>query len=147
MKAYLIRKRVGLRDFAQHVEAVSERLKQSSLAEARKLGRTIRYLASSQVDKDAVAREIAARDKITSGPVCVLTCVEPCHSFEVYRNRETKKLDLVARPRKCLFLYHYWIHPVFGFMNARIQTWFPFPVQICLNGRECGWRARWMPRA
>jgi len=27
-------------------------------------------------------------------------------------------------------------------MNARIQTWFPFSIQICLNGRE--WLARQM---
>ena len=47
--------------------------------------------------------------------------------------------------RKCLHLYHYFIHPVFGFMHARIQTWFPFSVQICLNGRE--WLARQMDRA
>ncbi len=142
MHAYRCRKQVWLGDFAQHVQAVSERLKESSLAQARKLGRTILYLASSQIDKDAVARRIAARQKITRGPVCVLTCVEPCRSFEVYRDRETKKLDLVSRLRKCLFLYHYSIQPVFGFMNARIQTWFPFPVQICLNGRE--WLARQM---
>jgi hypothetical protein len=142
MKAYLIRKGVWVGDFAQHVQAVSERLKESSLAEARKLGRTILYLASSQIDKEALARRIAAREKITSGPICVLTCVEPCRSFEVYRNRETKKLELVSRPRKCLFLYHYWMHPGFGFINARIQTWFPFPVQICLNGRE--WLAQQM---
>jgi len=74
IKAYLIRKRVWLGDFAQHLEAVSEWLKQSSLADAQKLGRTIRYQASSQIDKDAVAGEIAAHEKITSGPVCVLTC-------------------------------------------------------------------------
>jgi len=142
MQAYLIRKQVWLTDFAQHVQAVSERLKESSVAEARKLERTILYLASSQIDKEALARRIAARQKITSGPVCVLSCVEPCRSFEVHRNRETKKLELVSRLRKCLFLYHYSIHPVFGFMNARIQTWFPFPVQVCLNGRE--WLARQM---
>lgn len=145
MRAYLIRKGVWLGDFAQHVQAVSERLKESSLAEPRRLGRTILYLASSQIDKEALARRVAARQRITSGPVCVLTCVEPCRSFEVYRNRETKKLELVSRLRKCLFLYHYGIHPVFGFMNARLQTWFPFPVQICLNGRE--WLARQMDQA
>ena len=121
---------------------MSERLKQSSLGEARRLGRTLLYLRSSQIDKEAVARSIAAREKITHGVVCVLTCIEPCRSFEVDRNGETKKLELVPRLRKCLFLYHYWMHPVFGFMNARIQTWFPFPVQVCLNGRE--WLARQM---
>ena len=52
---------------------------------------------------------------------------------------------LVARPRKRLFLYHYSIHPEFGFMNARIQTWFPFPIRICLNGRE--WLSRQMEAA
>jgi len=142
MHAYLCRKQVWLGDFAQHVQAVSERLKASSLVQAQKLGRTILYLASSQTDKDAVARRIATRQKITSGLVCVLSCVEPCQSFEVHRNPKSKKLELVSRLRKCLFLYHYAIHPVFGFMNARIQTWFPFPVQICLNGRE--WLARQM---
>src|ERR1017187_9783809 len=35
-----------------------------------------------------------------------------------------------------------WRHPVFGFMSARIQTWFPFQTQIYLNGRE--WLAQQM---
>ena len=30
-------------------------------------------------------------------------------------------------------------------MNARIQTWFPFSIQICLNGRA--WLARQMDAA
>src|SRR5437868_3247392 len=41
-----------------------------------------------------------------------------------------------------MFQYHYSVHPVFGFLNARIQTWFPFSIQICLNGRE--WLAHQM---
>jgi hypothetical protein len=55
-----------------------------------------------------------------------------------FRDRESKHLRLEPRHRK----YHYQIHPVFRFMHARIQTWFPFAVQICLNGRE--WLARSM---
>jgi len=51
----------------------------------------------------------------------------------------------LLRPRRCLFLYHYFIDPKFGFMNARIQSWFPFNIQICLNGRE--WLARQLDRA
>jgi hypothetical protein len=41
-----------------------------------------------------------------------------------------------------MHLYHYQIHPEFGWMNARVQTWFPFSIQICLNGRE--WLCRQM---
>ena len=29
-------------------------------------------------------------------------------------------------------------------MNARLQTWFPFNIQVCLNGRE--WLARQLAR-
>jgi hypothetical protein len=145
MKRYLWANQVLLKDFGSHVEQVSRQLKQASQAEAESVGRPVKYLASSQVSKEDIAREMAAKQGIHEGLVCVLTCVEPCWSFEIYRNRETKKLDLVPRPRKCLFLYHYWMHPIFGFMNARIQSWFPFPIQICLNGRE--WLARQMDAA
>jgi len=103
---------------------------------------TVTRLASSTVSKEKIARRIAAEDGITSGPVCVLTCVEPCRTFQIYRNRDTRHLELQPRNRKCLFLYHYSVHPVFGFLNARIQTWFPCSIQICLNGRE--WLAHQM---
>jgi len=54
-------------------------------------------------------------------------------------------IEAGPRYRKCLHLYHYQIHPRFGFMSARIQTWFPFRIQICVNGRE--WLARGMDAA
>jgi len=145
MKRYLWANHVLLKDFGAHVEQVSQRLKDASLTAARHAGRPVKYLASSETDKDGVARQIAAKDGITEGLVCVLTCVEPCWSFEIYRNRDTKRLELEPRQRKCLFLYHYWNDPRWGFMHARIQSWFPFPIQVCLNGRE--WLARQLDTA
>jgi hypothetical protein len=102
-------------------------------------------LTSSAVSKEAVAREIAAKDRITEGLVCVLSAVEPWYSFDVYRDRATHRIELVARWRKCLFLYHYWMHPTLGFLHARLQTWLPFPIQVCLNGRE--WLTRQLDAA
>jgi len=136
MNQYLWSNHILLRDFGAHVEQVSQQLKAASLAEAVTVGRPVRYLASPELSKEHIARRIAGEDGITHGPVCVLTCVEPCRSFEIYRNRDTKHLQLQPRVRKCLFLYHYAVHPVFGFLNARIQTWFPFSIQICVNGRD-----------
>lgn len=142
MKRYLFANQVPYKDFGAHAEQVTRRIKEASLASARTLERPVRYRASGKTSKEAIARSIAIQDGITEGPVCVLTSVEPCWSYDVFRNREAKKLQLVKRQRHCLFLYHYSIHPVFGFLNARIQTWYPFNVQICLNGRE--WLARQM---
>jgi len=122
------------------------------------LGRPVKYLTSSQVSKEAIARGIAVKEGIRDGLVCVLTCVEPCGSFEIHRNRDTQKLELERRFRKCLFLYHYWMHPVFGCMHARIQSWFPFAAdsvrleairrgEFALHGfRNRGLRAIFFPR-
>lgn len=145
MMRYLSANRVLLKDFESHVKQVTAQLKAASTASAEAEGRPTLYLESSSVSKEEIAREIAVKNRIRAGLICVISCVEPCWSFEIYRDRETKMLVLKPRSRKCLFLYHYRMDPVFGFMNARIQTWFPFPIQICLNGRE--WLARQMDAA
>ena len=136
MTSYLSSVGVLLKDFGQHVLRVTSRIKEASLALAQHSLRPVKYLASSQIHKDDVAREIAKKDNISEGLICVLTCVEPCQSFEIYRNRESKKLELQHRFRKCLHIYHYFIDPQFGFMSARIQTWLPLSIQVCTNGRE-----------
>lgn len=144
MLGFMRRRRVLLKEFGTWAEGLTERVEEASLRAARAFDRPILYLRSSRTDKDATAREIARRDGITQGLVAVLTCVEPCQSFEIHRNADEKRLELVARERKCKFIYHYAIDPVVGWMNARIQTWLPFSVQICINGRE--WLARDMDR-
>jgi hypothetical protein len=145
MKRWLWDQQVLLKEFGAYAETLTERLKQASCQEAQRQSRPVLYLASSHTDKEALAREIAERDRIREGLIAVLRCVEPCSSYEIYRNRDTKRLELVPRFRKCLHLYHYFIDPQFGFMSARVQTWLAFDLQICLNGRE--WLARQMDRA
>jgi hypothetical protein len=142
MAGYLSRIGTLLKDFGDHAQAMTKQLIEASLQRAEAAGRPVKYLPSSKIRKDEYARQIARQDGITEGLICVLECVEPCRSFEIYRNREKKILELVARDRKCKFLYHYWIDPRFGFMSARVQSWFPFSLQVCMNGRE--WLARRM---
>ena len=141
---YLHANDVLLKGFKTHVESVTERIKVASTAEAERLNRPICYLNSSKIDKNEFAHRIAKEDSIEQGLVCVLSCVEPCRTYKIYRNAASKKIELRLCSSKCLFLYHYWIDPGFGWMNGRIQTWFPFPIQICVNGRE--WLGKRMGR-
>ncbi|MBM4295323.1 MAG: hypothetical protein FJ126_10550, partial [Deltaproteobacteria bacterium] len=60
-----------LKDFAKYLLQATARIKEASLAAARLAGRPIKYLASSQVRKDELAREIAAKDHLTDGLICV----------------------------------------------------------------------------
>ena len=144
MMGFLLEKEVLLKDFGPYVQEVSEQLKEASQQEAGRLGRTNRYLGCSQTRKEPIARAIAQKEGIEEGLICLLRTVEPCISYDIYRNREQQRLELVKRQRKCLWIYHYWIDPRWGFMSARIQTWFPFDIYVCLNGRE--WLARQMDR-
>ena len=136
---------VLLKDFGGYVERTTKHLRAACYERARQLDRPVIYLPSSQPSKEALAQQIATRDAVSDGLICLLSCVEPCLSYEIRRDREQQQLVLEPRQRKCLHLYHYWIDPVFGFMSARLQTWFPFAIQICLNGRE--WLARQLDSA
>jgi hypothetical protein len=145
LNAYLYAAGVLLKDFGQFAGKTTEQLKSASLQRVIDDDRPVRYLASSRTRKEELVQEIIARDDITEGTVCAFTCVEPCPSYEIYKNRETHKLELRSRHRKGLHLYHYFIHPRFGLTGARIQTWFPFHVQVWINGRE--WLTRQMDAA
>jgi hypothetical protein len=71
--------------------------------------------------------------------------LEPCRSFAVAPNRQTQRLEVVRRPRKCLHYYLYLIDPEFGWMHVRLQTWAPYEIQVYINGRE--WLARQLDAA
>ena len=129
------------KDFKRFVQEHSDKLKQHAKAVAEKAGRPYVHL-SSPVRKEAMAREIAERDGVKKGLVCILAAVEACRSFKlIYGDGHP---DIVGARRKCLCLYFYLIDREFGFMHVRIPTWFPFDVQVCMNGHD--WLAIKMDR-
>jgi len=133
MFTFLCRANVRLLDFGDFVRRTSEQVKAASLRQAESAERPVRYLPSSRTDKEALARELLAQHPIDSGLVCAFKTVEPCMSFEYHRSPDPRERGLRLRPRKCLHIYHYYVHPWFGFLGARLQTWFPFAVQVCLK--------------
>jgi hypothetical protein len=82
--------------------------------------------------------EGGAEQNITGGLVCAISALEPSPTFE------HRRTHIIRRERPSHVLYHYQIDPEMGWMHARIQTWFPFNIQIAINGRE--WLARQMDR-
>src|SRR5437868_3593099 len=64
LQNYLWANRILFKDFARHSADVSARLEAASLRLAEQQGREIRYLNRSDLRKDDLAREIAARDRI-----------------------------------------------------------------------------------
>jgi hypothetical protein len=145
LQHYLWANRIPFKDFHDHSEEVTKRLIAASEQAAVASGREIRYLERNSDCKEDVVREIIERDQVQDGLICVLECVEPCMSFQINKSQRTGKLKIHYRPRQCKHLYHYQFDPGFGYMYVRLQTWFPFGVQVYLNGRE--WLARQMDRS
>jgi hypothetical protein len=145
MKVYLQVCHVLIKDFARFAESLTQRVKAAAYAAAEAARRPAQYLPSADLSKEDLAREIARRDRIQSGLVALFTAVEPCYSYSVRGDRQRKEIHLALELRKCTHLYHYYLHPDFGLCHVRVQTWFPFTVEVCLNGRE--WLARQMDRA
>lgn len=145
MREFLWRSKVLLKNFGSYVGEVTDKIKAAVEQTAQQAQRPLRYLTSSSIDKEAVARRIASEDHVREGLICVLSCVENCQSFEVGPNRAIKQLELRFVPRKCLHYYFYLQHPRLGFLHVRFQSWFPFDLRVCMNGRE--WLCRQLDRA
>ena len=145
MSTYLCAAKVRLADFKAHATALTDRFLQEGKAIAEAAGRPYRYLRSSKTSKEDLIEEIAQRDQVHSGLIAVLGAVEPCLAMTVRGTRERRWLQPVCEPRKCLHLYHYYEHPVVGRCHVRLQTWYPFSVDVCLNGRM--WLAKQMDAA
>ena len=139
MEQYLWQNHILFKDYLDHVKSVSRKVKQASVQPFEKQGLPVEFLRDPAADKDEIARTIAAERKVESGLVCALSSVEPSSSFE------HRRTHLVRRVKPCQVVYQYQIHPQLGWMYARIQTWFPFNIQVGLNGRE--WLARQMDQA
>lgn len=133
---WLSSRHVLLKDFAAFAEGLTARVKAQATQLAAEGPRPVEYLESSRVSKDERARAIQQRDGVTDGLICVLSCVEPCRALTVRSDRTTRRLRFVVEERKCAHLYFYYADHDFGLFHIRLQTWFPFTLQVCVNGRE-----------
>jgi hypothetical protein len=136
MWVFLSSRHVLLKDYGQFVQGLSQEISEHGKAFAAERGRPYQYLASSALSKEQLARQIMEQDQIKQGLVCVFAAVEPCRTISVRPNRQSKKLELVSQSRHCKHLYFYFVDRELGLMHIRLQTWLPFNIQVCLNGRR-----------
>lgn len=147
LMSWLAHQRVLIKDFGVFAESLTQRLKRSVGEVAmqcldrrgvvlRRGQSAVRYLESPKISKEDLVAELIRREGLTEGIVCVLSASELCRSYEVHRNAETEMVDLKPRTRQCLHWYVYFLDAVLGLCHVRIQSWLPFSVHVCVNGRE-----------
>jgi hypothetical protein len=141
MAEFLYRLKINFGSLKPFLLENSDRVKNHAEAMAKKHGRPFRYLQTN-IDKEQAARELAQRDGIQHGLVCIFSILENCRGFSFLFKKPLPDQRPFVRSarRKCLHLYFYFMDRHFGLIHVRIQTWFPMPIQIYLNGHE--WLAR-----
>ena len=144
MESYLRLKNILFTEFKDFAVDLTQRIKDAAQRMAQIASRPFRYLASSNTRKEPLVRELIEKDRLQEGLVGVFGCVESCRTVFLYKNSQTKMLEFRVANGKCQHFYFYHLHAEFGLMHLRLQSWFPFQVQICLNGRE--WLSRQMDR-
>lgn len=145
MEYYLLSQKILFKDFKKYLTGLTNRVRGAAAHLAQKCHRRVIYLQSNCYHKEDLAREEMKRQGVKEGLITVISAVEPCRTWFVRGNKETRHLELHLNWGKCIHLYFYWLHKRLGFLHLRLQTWFPFLLQICFNGRE--WLARQMDQA
>ena len=116
----------------------AERVKEHAQEMAASMRRPYIYLASAGMKMERHARELAERDGIGEGLVCIFSKLEPCKSFS-FKYHKTYPFVNSAK-RKCLHIYYYLMDRKFGLVHVQIQTVFPLRMQVFVNGHD--WLAR-----
>lgn len=132
---------LGIRraDFIKQLEQRSTELVNHAKALAEAAGRPYQYVAG-RIRKELYIQNVIHRDRVKEGLVAVLCVQETCRTVKLAYADKRPRLVFTKRPQRVL--YHYHMDPEFGLMYVRLETWFPYTIQVYVNGHD--WLARQM---
>ena len=131
--------RIRRKDFLPMVETLSQTLVDHAKATAAAAGVTYQYFEGHRRKEDLI-RKMLKEHPVSEGLVAVLCFKETCRSVKLGHGQNRPRLYYCKRPQRVL--YYYFLDPQFGLMHIRVQTFFPFTLQVYVNGHE--WLAQQM---
>jgi hypothetical protein len=131
--------KIRRKDFLPFVEEKSQALVAHAKKLANDAGVTYHYLRGKH-SKEKIAKGYIQQRRLSEGLVAVLCCQEVCRTVKLIHGQGRPRLVFARRPQNVL--YYYFLDPDFGLVYVRLQTWFPFTVQVYVNGHD--WLARQM---
>ena len=123
------------KNYKNYFSDVTESIKNQIENSANELGCPVIYLQSPKKRKEDIAKSLLDEDDHHDGLICVLKTLEACKTAKVYGS-DNGMLVVKSCNTKCLYYYLYYQDKDFGLMFVKIQTWFPFNIQVYINGRE-----------
>ena len=133
---FLSQKGILLKNYGEYVKQTTTKLKEHINQIISTTGCYYEYLTKSGTNKEEIAKREMQERQIQEGLICILSDVEPCWSFNLVFNNKSGKLEIKHDYRKCQHYYFYYHDKDFGLMHIRMMSWYPFEIQIYINGRE-----------
>lgn len=126
-------------DFMKFAQKQSEILVEHVKRLANDFGADYQFLQGAH-RKDKIIDDILKSRAISEGLICVLCCMECSPSFKLIYGKNRPRLVNARRQQRVL--YCYFLDPELGLIHIRLTTWFPFTVQVYINGHS--WLAQQM---
>jgi hypothetical protein len=136
MEIFVSSQRVRFKDYPAYAGKLTAEVVEYAKQYAKQKQRPYIHVNSPNKSKEELVRDLLEENPVTEGLICVLGCVEPCHTWSVRFDKNRQGPFFRYEERQCRYLYFYLLDPEFGLMHIRLQSWVPFNIQICLNGRE-----------
>jgi hypothetical protein len=129
-------------EFMNFAERQAQALVAHAQCLAEQAGVEYRFLKGFSRKSKLIDEILWRRPDLIEGLVCVFCCMECCPSFKLVPGESRPRL--VAAPRQQRALYFYSLDPQLGLSYIRLTTWFPFTIQVYVNGHS--WLAQEMLR-
>jgi len=133
---FLKQESVMLKDWNTYAGKITKSIKENIDNYIKENNCQVINVNSPKTSKEGLAKSIIEQEDIQEGLVCAIKSVETCYALTVAYNSSTNKLEKAKQFRKCQHYYLYYLDKEFGLMHVRIQTWFPFAIQIYINGKS-----------
>jgi hypothetical protein len=127
------------KDFLPFLSQHSESLVDHAKALAERAGRPYEY-RQGKFNKEKFIDKLIREQRLSEGLVAVLCTQETCRTVKLKYARKRPRLVFARRPQRVLYAYH--LDRQFGLMYVRLETWFPYTIQVYVNGHH--WLARQM---
>ncbi|MCI0617389.1 hypothetical protein L0244_30820, partial [bacterium] len=82
MREFLYQNGVLMKDFRTYSQPITSQIRELCRKTAERKNRPFIYLPSSQTNKEKIALKVLQEQPVKKGLICMLSCVEPCISFE-----------------------------------------------------------------
>jgi DNA-binding HxlR family transcriptional regulator len=132
MTRFLTARGIKIFDFIKWASPATDAIKEHAEALAAQAGLQVDYVRKKNFRKEQRIEEVLKKRGRHAGLVWIFSALEPCTTYAPKYSPQ-RKAYLVAKDKKCLHYYFYFIDEEFGLCYLRVPTWAPFRLQFYCN--------------